>query len=430
MSSNTGSHWSRVGYSTNSEEPQEGFSTHNFQPNQHVHSQSHSHAHSHPHAQTAESFGIASHTYSQPHIQGNYQIPVNNNEFPHLRQHARERCSHEQEHHDHSHDHQHHNHSHDHGHGHGHGHGHSDLPKISVSKIMSSLDHEQKRVMTYGLTMFTIGIIVWVYGHATETLSIIAFSYFLLFDSFNLLMNFTSLVLTNHETFSHFKSSQYPYGLFRMVTLLGLSNRIFLIFSGMYSIKEGFEHVLLGDEHHSIEFSVVKCLLVLAAIAMATFTKLNHIGSGRSSVSRLLQEPFNMIAFLSGLAILLVDMLPFDAIQATFLDQIITICESIGMFYISFPEAVKFSKILLQTTPKEKLSSIEQRVMEINALPHVLECRNIHFWSPTKDTLIGSMEVYTEFHANEQQVLEQVHRITAGLVNELTVQVSKRTDTR
>ncbi|ORX90620.1 hypothetical protein K493DRAFT_317846 [Basidiobolus meristosporus CBS 931.73] len=414
MSSHTGNQWPRYGYS-------EQESTDHLRP--------------------------VSHTFSQPLTQDQYHIPTQDTRLPHLRSHARERASFDMDsqghshHHDHGHcssqhhdhpqhhpqDQHHHNHNHDHHHHHHeHGHGHGNNHKICVSKIMKNLDPDQKSVLSQSAAIGTFGLAIWVYGHATENLSVIGFSYFVLFDSFNVLTRFTSLLFTNHRTLAYLQNPGYPYGLNRVVTLLGLSNSIFLIFAGMYSIKEGFEHMLVSEGHHGHGISYSKYLLIPAAILIMAASKLAHPERGRSSsAQQLLSNPFNGIGLVSALAILLIDLLAADRSQATFLDQAITILESLGMFYISFPAAVESSKLLLQTTPKEKLPSIEQRILEINSLPNVLGCKNIHFWSPTKTTLVGSLEVCVEPQVSEQYVLEQVHRITAGLVNELTVQVTK-----
>ncbi|CAB5374858.1 unnamed protein product [Rhizophagus irregularis] len=111
------------------------------------------------------------------------------------------------------------------------------------------------------------------------------------------------------------------------------------------------------------------------------------------------------------------------------LDKLVSILESMLMFYLAVPIATASGKILLQTTPDAALNSLEACLREIQLNPTILLLTTTHFWANSYGQLIGTVCVQVNPDANEQEVLADVYsRLIPLFVNiensgELTVQI-------
>ncbi len=209
-----------------------------------------------------------------------------------------------------------------------------------------------------------------------------------------------------------------PYGMQRVSTLLHFVQTIYLLFAGVYVLKESVEHALLeggsdtsgggaganvealmdsawGHDHshahaENAEGIVMPILLLTLSLAACVFTNVvmgNHAklvaacgintsasggsasggarhGRSKSVLERsarlagpfgvLLANPFSLTVLFFSSALLFAG-LTLHSLQVAALDKVLALLESFAMFYIAYPASVALGKILLQTAPSLRL---------------------------------------------------------------------------
>ncbi|KAG2201554.1 hypothetical protein INT47_007431 [Mucor saturninus] len=422
-------------------------------------------------------------------------VPANNDEHhdhphtePHIHHdHAQHDHSHDDAHHDHSHDHHdhgpehvHHDHSHEkvhvhHGHGHDHSHDHAHhnhghqhsyspvftRPLPSWIHIFSHLAPAQKTIFTWFLIHAGIGIWLYCMGTNRESLSLVGFSYLMIFDALGVLNSFISSVLRTNPAFGT-SNTKRPFGAHRYEIVFALGTTIYLMFATMHNTKESLEHFLLQDHHkaeahdkedHHLKLSLGMFLLVgaaLTATCLSSITLRNHDnfvrylrrrpttvhGFSYNVINRARGNPFHaLLSNVYSLSIVLCGSVILVAymcgIATPFVDKILALSESVVMFYLGYPTAKSLAKVLLQTTPNTVQNGVENRLREIQQDTNIIHVDRVHFWQTTYGKCVGTIEIRVRPEADEQAVLQFVYQKLEGLTSsddnesELTVSIVK-----
>ncbi|KAI9483336.1 MAG: cation efflux family-domain-containing protein [Benjaminiella poitrasii] len=403
-----------------------------------------------------------------------YSNQENTHEHHHIADHSHHHDHVHQHEHNHSNHHHHDNHIHDHpGHSHhdnAHEHNHSFPPVHTPSlpswfQIFTRLAPIQKTIFTWFLFHYGIGIGLYCIGNSLESLSLIGFSYLMIFDALGVLNSFVSSVLRTNSAFG-MSNTKRPFGAHRYEVVFALGTTIYLLFATMHNTKESLEHFLLeshhsgeqheNDEHHSkltlgmffmIGFAITAtCLSSIALRNHDNFVRYlrrrpttvhgftyNVINRARGNpVHALLSNIYSSSIVLCGSVILLSYMF---GIATPFFDKMLALFESVVMFYLGYPTAKALAKILLQTTPITVQNGVENRLREIQQDPNVIQVSRVHFWQTTYGKYVGTIEIQIRPEADDQAILQFVYQKLQGLTSndldsgnngsELTVSIVK-----
>ncbi|CAB5374852.1 unnamed protein product [Rhizophagus irregularis] len=340
-----------------------------------------------------------------------------------------------------------------HNHEHSHNANVKQLP--TLSNIFSSLFPSQKTLFTWGTFHLFLGILLWLKGQWGCGLALTGFAYLVIFDALGVFTTFISSVIKTYRPLRE-STIRNPFGVQRYEILFGFTNALYLLFVALYMLKEGLEHFMLetSEEHvegHSPDFPIIWVLLALGATLISAICYSNHKGFAtllRSASSVIgthqpnywktndgflivLTNLFTLSTLLCGASVILAGILTEQNHHLGWLDKLVSILESMLMFYLAVPIATASGKILLQTTPDAALNSLEACLREIQLNPTILSLTTTHFWANSYGQLIGTVCVQVNPDANEQEVLADVYsRLIPLFVNsensgELTVQIVK-----
>lgn len=341
--------------------------------------------------------------------------------------------------------------SHDHGHGHSHQHGHTHARRSLHARTVSALGHipqASRPLLLFGISHFGLGAAVWMAGQEVDSLSATGLGYLVVFDAMGILSSAVSdwaLEWEQHASDQrtrsgghHSASMRRPYGTHRVSTLLHFVQTIYLLFAGVYVLKESVEHALLGGggddasraegifesasghEHSHVHaersFGVVMPNLLLAlSLAACVFSNMvmgNHArlvaacgistaphhgrrGSILTRISKLapplrplLANPFSLTVLSFSSALLFVG-LAMPSIQVAVLDKLLALLESMSMFYIAYPASVALGKVLLQTAPSDawpNKQQLERALRTVERHPLVSYVPPPNLWQLTPPT--------------------------------------------
>ncbi|CAG8482193.1 300_t:CDS:2 [Acaulospora morrowiae] len=356
--------------------------------------------------------------------------------------------------------HTHHSHHHDHtqsSHSHpNHSHKSSIKPLPSLSYIFSSLPPSLKTLFTWGIIHLLLGISLWLKGQWGCGLAVTGFSYLVIFDALGVFTTFISSVLATYRTLK-VSSIRNPFGVQRYEILFGFTSTIYLLFVGLYMLKEGLEHLILetSEDHfhgNSAPLPLIWILLAIGATLISAICYRNHIefcallksissngGMHQPDAWQLNDEffmtitnPFTITTLFCGAGVIVISILMEQNQHLGWLDNALSILEAISMFYLAGPVAVALGKILLQTTPDAAVRSLDEYLREIQLDPTILALTATHFWQNSYGQLVGTLCVHVNQDANEQAVLANVYtRLSPFFINnnggggELTVQIVK-----
>ncbi|CAG8690152.1 28513_t:CDS:2 [Dentiscutata erythropus] len=323
----------------------------------------------------------------------------------------------------------------------------------SLSFVLSSLPLSKKTLFVWGVIHLSLGIALWLKGQWNNGLALTGFAYLVIFDAIGVFTTFISSVLTTYESL-RLSSIRNPFGIQRFEILFGFVNTLYLFFVALYMLKEGLEHFILESnyEHsnlHSHKIPILWVLLAMCATLISAIGCQNHKGFCALSRSISFNEGthtyylqpnyrlsiftnFITIALLScGTGVIVVGLLLEKSRNFGWLDELMSILESILMFYIAVPVASALGKILLQTTPSTASKSLDDCLREILLHPTILSLNATHFWQNSYGQLVGTLHVHVNPDVNEQAVLAFVYsRLSPLFTNssgsgELTVQIVK-----
>ncbi|CAB4431154.1 unnamed protein product [Rhizophagus irregularis] len=324
------------------------------------------------------------------------------------------------------------------------------LPNLSY--IFSSLPSSQKTLFAWGTIHLFLGIFLWLKGQWGCGLALTGFAYLVIFDALGVFTTFISSVIATYRPLRE-STIRNPFGVQRYEILFGFINALYLLFVALYMLKEGLEHFMLetSEEHvegHSPDFPMGWVLLALGATLISAIYYRNHIRFSallRSASSVIGTRPLNYWQFNDGFTIVLTNLFTLSTLlcgssvilvgviteqnhSLGWLDKLVSILESILMFYLAIPVSTALGKILLQTTPDVILISLEDRLREIQLDPTILSLTATHFWENSYGKLVGTICVQVNPDANEQAVLANVYSRLSPLFDgsgELTIQIVK-----
>jgi len=284
---------------------------------------------------------------------------------------------------------------------------------------------------------------------STKSMSLSAFSYVTVFDSFALLTCFLSLWVERQSP-----SPAYSFGHKRTQVLAVFSATILAQLGALFSVKESIER-LFDSSHvviHSGEMvigAVVAFLLhlIVTHFHCANYALFNHVIEAASSswlqeqvadlsqslchfmpgLSRALLPRVNPLILIgwSGFGLVLLSDLLLDLDNSHSVDTWAAIVFSVIFFGTMFPMSTYAGKILLQTIPPHVIGQLDKCLREASTLDGVLEFRHEHFWTVSFGSLAGSVHVRIRRDANEQMVLAHVHDRLQAVVSDLTIQAFK-----
>ncbi|KAI7903948.1 cation efflux family-domain-containing protein [Cokeromyces recurvatus] len=342
---------------------------------------------------------------------------------------------------------------HDHVHKHNiHQHNHSFSPVYtpplpSWFQVFSHLAPIQKTIFTWFLIHGSIGIWLYCIGVSLESLSLVGFSYLMLFDALGVLNLFISSVLKTQSAFS-ISNIKQPFGAHRYEIVFALGTNIYLLFATMHNTKESLEHFLLESHHvqeehengeHHTKLTLGMFLLMgfaITATCLSSITLGNHDNFVRylrkrptivhgivySVINRARGNPIHVLLSniysssiaLCGSVILLFYM--FGA-ATPFFDKMLALFESVVMFYLGYPTAKALAKILLQTTPIAVQNGVENRLREILQDPNIIHVNHTHCWQITYGKCVGTIEIQIKPEADDQAILRFVYQKLEGLTS-------------
>ncbi|RHZ78152.1 hypothetical protein Glove_167g48 [Diversispora epigaea] len=328
---------------------------------------------------------------------------------------------------------------------------HNVKPLPTLKYIFSSLLPSQKTLFTWGIIHLFLGIILWLKGQWGCGLAVTGFAYLVIFDAMGIFTIFTSSVLATYRSF-RISSIRNPFGVQRYEILFGFVNILYLLFVGLYLLKEGFEHLIIEtSENHlksiSSPLPMVWILIALCVTLISAIGYQNHLGfcallksisfNGRMYQSYYEKLNFGFINFFTlitlfcGVGVITISYLMEQNQNLGWLDNLMSILESFFMFYLAGPVAIALGKILLQTTPEVAFRSLDECMREIQLDPTILSLTATHFWQNSYGQVVGTLCVHVNQEANEQVVLSNVYNRLSPLfinndgVGELTIQIVK-----
>ncbi|ORZ12220.1 cation efflux family-domain-containing protein [Absidia repens] len=355
--------------------------------------------------------------------------------------------------HDHNHNHNHaHGHDHDHAHGHEghHHHHHHSYPPVftpplpSWSELFSTLSPTQKTVFTWFMIHSAIGIWVYCIGISNGALSVVGFSYLVIFDALGVLNSFISSIIRTSPSYGH-SNTKRPFGAHRYEIIFAMATTVYLLFATMHNTKESLEHFLLeghhGGAHHeessSFGFGVFLAVSVaigtccLASVALRNHDNFvrflrrtpptvhgfsyNVVNRGRGNpINVILSNVYSSSIVSCGSLVLISNML---GLSSSSIDKLLALMESVVMFYLGYPTAKALANLLLQTTPNTVRNGVETRLYEIKQNPNIISVDRVHFWQNTYGRCVGTLEVQIRADAEEQAVLQFIYQKLEGLTS-------------
>jgi len=284
---------------------------------------------------------------------------------------------------------------------------------------------------------------------STKSMSLSAFSYVTVFDSFALLTCFLSLWVERQSP-----SPAYSFGHKRTQVLAVFSSTILAQLGALFSIKESIER-LFDSSHvviHSGEMVIGAIVALLLHLLVthyhcAKHALFNYVIEAASSswlqeqvadisqslchfmpgLSRILLPRINPLILIgwAGFGLVLLSDLLLDLDNSHSVDTWAAIVFSVVFFGTMFPMSAYAGKILLQTIPPHVIGQLDKCLREASTLDGVLEFRHEHFWTVSFGALAGSVHVRIRRDANEQMVLAHVHDRLHAVVSDLTIQAFK-----
>ncbi|KAI8323914.1 hypothetical protein GQ54DRAFT_89357 [Martensiomyces pterosporus] len=402
---------------------------------------------------------------------GNGQVMTNGVHNSAHEHHSHEHHSHEHHSHEHhGHNHEHHNHEH-HGHAHKH-HSHQAADDYTRKRSFSHAHHGYYQDASNGqiangrshvswrrlwsvlikehsflgprfytsLLHMSIGVLLWAVGIFVDSLALMCYAFIVMFDACSL---FTDLLPTILEySNNHAPSTEYPFGLQILPTLLEFANSLTLLYRGVQALKEGIEHIAVaGHDSHSssIEFetyshkaqghnshAVVSFLLVLGAISITTYSAArfsNHhylweaCSKRKQNLTGAMQNavlnPYNVSSLLAGLWMLIMIVLA-PSKEESAIEPISCVLVAGIMAYTSFPTCVYLGKILLHAATGESAESAQRVVWQISRLPGVLSCSRCQVWNTTHERYATALRICVDSECDANAVQRQIAAILSS----------------
>lgn len=247
-----------------------------------------------------------------------------------------------------------------------------------------------------------------------------------LFDSMALVMVVLSMALSNIPI-----NFTFPFGFERLEVISAFSMSCFLLFVAAFSIMEGIHHFISPEEqeHSQNIFSIGGLGIFINVLGVILFSQ-HRVASKEQVRARGAREMNLHAVFLnilcdtfvqfSGVLCSWMQFLGFE--KMTF---IVSFACGLLIIFVASPLLISSSLILLQTVPQDLRVSIDRCIRDISTYEGVLECRNMHWWSHSPGTVVGTLIVRVRSDADEQEILLYVTNLLQKFIKHLTVQVEK-----
>ncbi|KAJ2847181.1 hypothetical protein IWW36_003982 [Coemansia brasiliensis] len=275
-----------------------------------------------------------------------------------------------------------------------------------------------------------LGIGLWATGIYIESLALMGYAFIVIYNACSLFIALLPVVL---EYSGNVKSTtEYPFGLQILPTLLEFTNNITLLYRGVQALKEGVEHILINGHEHdtsTMEFETYAhraighnhdALLGIAGVASAMLVTglsaarfMNHhsmweIRSRRrqlvTGMQNVVLNPYNASSLFAGLW-MLVMLLLVPTAEESFIEPASCIVMATIMAYTSFPTCVRLGKRLLCAVSSDVAKDGQKVLWQISKLPGVLACTSNCIWSIAHDKHAIALRVSIAKSANSQGIL-------------------------
>lgn len=300
------------------------------------------------------------------------------------------------------------------------------------------------------------------WASSTNSLALRAYNYITMFELLGLLTYMASAwsLLQDQRTKPN-SHNTYTLGFERVQVLAVFSSVVVAQLGAVFIMKEAVERLIEQPEVHAGRLLPGALLAFSFRIAVNYFVD-NHafksicevassswmqehvadMSRGICGIIPMLESvllprvnPFFLISFTAGCAVLLVDVL-LQINSYYIADTMAALAIAIFIFATMWPIMVCSGRVLLHTTPPHVLGQLDKLLSEAQTLDGVLEIRSEKFYTLSMGlagkkggksimTLAGSLQVRVRRDADEQMVLAHVTNRLSQLVPLLTVQVVK-----
>ncbi|KAJ2615735.1 hypothetical protein H4S08_001093 [Coemansia sp. RSA 1365] len=249
-----------------------------------------------------------------------------------------------------------------------------------------------------------LGIGVWAAGIYIESLALMCYAFVVMYDAISLFIALVPRILEYSDN-RHW-STEYPFGLQILPTLLEFTNNITLLYRGVQALKEGAEHLIISGHEHStaIEFetyalraqghnhgTTLGFVCVLAAMFVTGYSATrfanhhtmwevrSHQRQLVSGMQNIVLNPLNVCSLFAGVWMLVMLILSSKS-EESVIEPVSCIIVAVIMAFVSLPACMRLGKLLLHAVPTEIADGIQRTVQRISRLPGVVDCETYRMW--------------------------------------------------
>ncbi|KAI9475042.1 cation efflux family-domain-containing protein [Coemansia mojavensis] len=280
------------------------------------------------------------------------------------------------------------------------------------------------------LLHLALGVGLWTAGIYIESLALMGYAFIVIYNACSLFIALLPVVLEYSGNVQ--STTEYPFGLQSLPTLLEFTNNITLLYRGVQALKEGVEHIVINGHEHdmsTMEFETYAhrakghnhdALLGMAGVISAMLATglsaarfMNHhpmweVRSRRrqlvTGMQNTLCNPYNASSLFAGLWMLAMLVLVPTA-EESFIEPASCIVMAAIMAYTSFPTCMRLGKRLLCAVSSDVARDGQKVLWQISKLPGVLACTSNGIWSIAHDKHAIALRVSIAESADNQRIL-------------------------
>ncbi|KAJ8250807.1 hypothetical protein COCON_G00227290 [Conger conger] len=308
--------------------------------------------------------------------------------------------------------------------------------KFAQEFLLVASDRRSWKILLFGgLNIICIGCLV-MWGKATNSMALTAYSYLSIFHLFSLGTCLVSSWVTMKKP-----TAAYTFGFERFEVLAVFATTVLIQLGALFILKESIERFVEQPEVHTGRLLVGTFvalffnLLTLLSVENKPFTCVSEAASTnclQEHVADLSRRP-RVRGGGYGLR-WAPDQVAPDRVPQRGRGQRHRDCpgqrdEPLALTKLCTNQKITQSQKVFfkirQTTPSHLIGQLDKLLREVSTLDGVLEVRNEHFWTVGFGSLAGSIHVRVGREAGEQMVLAHVTSRLHALVAPLTVQIFK-----
>jgi cation diffusion facilitator family transporter len=278
-------------------------------------------------------------------------------------------------------------------------------------------------------------------AYTSDRLALLGHSFHALFDCVGVAVACVAEVYAKE---THDKEP-FPFGLRRGSVLSTFTNACFLFFTGLFISLEALHRVSSPKRLNSsglfavLTFGVIVKVFGILLFAQRGMVSMRTLTRPRRHGSIVYYSALKSDSMKSNMRIVLIGMLAdivrsVGILLASTIEHVFTHCDTVISIFISIamlrtvvPIIRASAKILLQCapdSPKTK-SEVEKCIRAISTVKGVLEIREERYWSVDGDICVGTFSIRAKEHADEQEILAEVERLTCPVFKYQSIQVEK-----